>query len=125
MTTRGYASMYSGLPNPERVLTEEEVSKVKEMMSRLDEPWTEAHHPKMGFTGYGAWNGKENWYVSVDFRGFAAVWTGKRMELDYFKDTVGLTTYLQSILKATVDRHFEDAQELMQDFVALWPPRNL
>ena len=121
MTTKGYASMYSGMPNPERDLTPEEVSKVKELMSRLDEPWTGPNHPQMGFTGYGVWDGEDNWYVSVDFRGFATVWNGTKMGVDYYKDDVGLTAYLQSILKETVDRHVEDAQELMEEFAGMWP----
>ena len=122
MTAKGYASMYSGRANPERELTPTEISAVKEIMSSLSEPWTGATHPQLGFTGYGVWSPDENWYVSADFRGFATVWDVKKLGLDYYKDTVGLTAYLASILKEMLDKHYEDDKKAMDDYIASLVP---
>lgn len=112
MKTIGYAQMYSGMPNPERELTEEEANIVEELVSKLEIPYTGSFHPNMGFTGFGVSN--EDWWVNSNFLYWCSVW--KNGELKHYEDTVGLIEYLEEILTPMVEKHYEDMQKVMADY---------
>jgi hypothetical protein len=104
----GSPLMYSGMQNPQRDLTEEEVAKIKELVSQLSVTCA-AHNPSMGFTGY-AVNNEENWYVSGSFYGQVIVFENNG--LTAYKDTAGVTAYLHLILGHLVQEHLEEHEKM-------------
>lgn len=103
----GSPSMYSGIQNPQRELTDEEVSKIKDLVSQLNIT-TAAHVPSMGFTGYAT--GNEEWYVMGSFYGQVLVFEDN--SLVAYKDTAGVTAYLHLILGHLVREHLEEYEKV-------------
>jgi hypothetical protein len=116
MIATGYAQMYSGMPNPERELTEEESNKVKELVSQLKVPYIGPKHSKLGFTGFIISYKEENWCVISNFTCWCIVWSDQDQELKYYEDTVGLIGYLEEILTPMVDKHLQDMQQVMTNY---------
>src|SRR5277367_1300854 len=102
MTAIGYANMYSGFRNPERELTEEEITKVKQLVSKLETPYIGPTHPKMGFSGFIVSDG-DNWLVNSNLTCWCSVW--ENQELKHYEDTVGLVGYLEEILTPMIDKY--------------------
>jgi hypothetical protein len=113
MTAIGYANMYSGMENPQRELTEEEINKVKELVSKLETPYTGPTYERLGFSGFSVSDG-ENWLVNSHFTCWCSVWD--KQELKHYEDTVGLIAYLEEILTPMVEKHYKDAQEIMSTY---------
>ena len=114
MTTKGYANMYSGMPNPERELTEEEISKIEYLISQLTIPYTGSVHHKFELGGYTVSNVEKNWCIISHFTCWCSIW--KDQELKNYEDTVGLIAYLEEILQPMADKHIKDSQEAMERY---------
>jgi hypothetical protein len=110
MTAKGYANLYSGRQNPERQLMEEEINKVKELVSKLKIPYTGPTYERLGFSGFSVSDG-DNWLVVSHLTCWCTVWD--KQELKHYEDTVGLIAYLEEILTPMVKQHYKDAQKVM------------
>jgi hypothetical protein len=104
----GSPSMYSGRENPQRELTDEEIVKIKDLISQLTIV-SAAHNPTLGFNGYGV--GNEDWYISGSFYGQVLVFEDN--SLTAYKDTVGVTAYLHLILGHLVREHLEEHEKVL------------
>src|ERR1700677_3688626 len=107
MTATGYANMYSGMKNPQRELTEEEINRIKELVSKLKLPYIGSTSERLGFSGFSVLDG-ENWVVISHFTCWCSVWDERGLK--HYEDTVGLINYLEEILTPMVEKHHRDSQ---------------
>lgn len=98
----GMPLMYSGAENPFRLLTEEELNKIKELKEQLTHFWMSPPVHKLGFSGYMVhWESddpEDSSYLSVYFNGMVLFWDNKNKHVIRMLDTVGLAKYLDEIL---------------------------
>ena len=104
-----YVCMYSGMQNPEKQLSEEEVIKIREMVLQLDKV-SEPIHTQLGFSGYSA--AYDNTYIIANIRGLVSVFT---TGVTYYYDTVGLFGYLATIMTPTLQKHYDDAATILKE----------
>ena len=128
--------MYSGLNNPQIILTKEQGDKVIELCAQLDKPidtpmraWPDWVNGEVGPTSYMIyWHDPEvsilDEVYSADLMGVHTLSSGRirvyRKQDNYFgksfEDTIGLWEYLSPIGEKLIARHFRDAQEAMDDY---------
>jgi hypothetical protein len=110
MPVIGYADMYSGAENPQRQLTDQEASRVEELISQLTVPYTGLIHINLGFSGFSVSDG-ENWVVVAHSTCWCSVW--QNQELKHYEDTVGLLAFLEEILTPMMDQHLQEESRVM------------
>jgi hypothetical protein len=110
---KGYVLMYSGLHNPEKDLSEEEYSKIKELVSQLNVPYDGEPLPQLGFTGYAADFAEDQFWVSGAFIGWVSVF--QNGECKHYDDTVGLVSYLHLIMVPVLQKHIKDSHNFMKE----------
>jgi hypothetical protein len=132
--------MYSGLQNPEIILSKEQEQKVLELTRQLDEPYQPprimvfGHDPTINCMGQDCYF--IYWYdMEVDAltafttpfegdimglhvfpNGLVRVYSKGNLPGKLFQDTVGLWKYLHPEGEKLVARHFRDANEAMDDY---------
>lgn len=106
-----YAMMYSGIQNPEKILTSEELETIQDLLSQLKEPWLGPSHSRLGFSGYGAIFEIDGWIqgCQADIRGFVHRWNKDTNEWDVFADTPGVLPYLMKIMVSTMQDHYKES----------------
>lgn len=115
MIPTAYIMMYSGLQNPEKELSQEEVDTLKDLVSKLDHPFPGATNSHMGFSGYSA-SLSDELYVIASLWGYIQVFRANG-EMVAFSDTTGVLAYLCKLMTPVMIRHNEDAAQAMDDWV--------
>ena len=107
--------MYSGMQNPEKELTEEEVQTLRDLVAGLEITYPGQSHSHLGFSGYAA--SFDEMHVIASMYGHVRVWdtSGK---LVAYSDTTGVLAYLCKIMTPVMIKHNEDAQKAMADYIA-------
>lgn len=111
----------SGIQNPEKDLTEEELSHIQELVLKLNEAAGE-QHPHLGFSGYAAtWDGV---HVVARFSGYVSVYTDQEMK--HYYDTSGVVAYLCQLLTPVMVEHNKNLNKQLTDWIAFTftPPTN-
>ena len=105
--------MYSGMKNPEKDLTEEEVQTLKDLVTGLETVYPAQPHSHLGFSGYCA--SFDDMHVIASMYGHVRVWdtTGK---VTAYTDTTGILAYLCKIMTPVMVKHIEDGQKAMDDY---------
>lgn len=121
MTPTASIMMYSGMKNPEKELTEEEVQTLKDLVAGLETAYPGQAHGHLGFSGYAA--SFDDMHVIASMYGHVRVWdtTGK---LTAYTDTTGVLAYLCKIMTPVMVKHQEDAKKAMDDYMANQFPYN-
>lgn len=105
--------MYSGIQNPEKELTEEEIQTLKDLVTGLETVYPAQAHSHLGFSGYAA--SFDGMHVIASMYGHVRVWdTAGR--LSAYTDTTGVLAYLCKIMTPVMVKHIEDGQKAMDDY---------
>lgn len=118
MKSTAYIMMYSGMPNPEKELTDEEVSNIKGLVSELNIPFPGNADSYLGFS-YSAFI-DENLYVIASPCGYVKI-LNKSGLVTTFSDTTGVIAYLCKIMTPVMIKHQEEGVKIMKDWVASLP----
>jgi hypothetical protein len=113
--------MYSGMRNPEKELTEEEITTLRELVSKLEVPYPGQAHSHLGFSGYAAT--LDNIHVIASLWGHVRVFNSEGLPTAY-SDTTGVLAYLCKIMTPVMIKHNEDAAKAMKDWEASLFPYN-
>lgn len=113
MTNKAYILMYSGLQNPEKELSEEEVATIRDLVSKLDVVYPGKAHGHLGFSGYAA--NFEDIHVIARLSGFVQIFDKSGSSVAY-SDTTGVLAYLCKIMTPVMIKHNEDAAKAMSDY---------
>ncbi|SRR5579871_6604189 len=117
MNPKASILLYSGLPNPEKELTPEELSHIQDLVSKLEEP-TPPQHSHLGFSGYSAsW---ESTHVIAHFSGHVSVYSDH--EVKHYYDTCGVMAYLCQLLTPIMVEHNKNADKMLTDWIAFTFP---
>lgn len=111
----------SGMQNPEKDLTEEELLHVQDLVSKLNEVAPDQYSP-LGFSGYAAsWDGV---HVITRFSGHVSVYTDQGVK-DYY-DTSGVMAYLCQLLTPVMVEYNKNTNKQLTDWIAFTftPPSN-
>lgn len=113
-----YIAMTSGIEGPETSLTEEQIQKIEELASQLNQPW-------IGDKNFGMGLGPANYTISdagnicglrVLPEGFVSVWKTNDTDWHDFVDTVGLWAYLAPIGSVTLQKWLQECQKQMDEY---------
>lgn len=107
--------MYSGAQNPEKELTDQEITDIRALVTGLNVPYPGQAHGHLGFSGYAATFG--DMHVIASLYGHIRVFTSGGQETAY-SDTTGVLAYLCKIMTPVMIKHQEDAKKQMDDYVA-------
>ncbi len=138
MKVIGSIIMYSGGQNPERELSETEIKHILDLVSKVDQPYQEELHPKLGFSGYSVgWDyynekGELNRELIEGippsklppvciqtFEEYNAIGIYENLfmsGMSMYYDTVGLGLYLKDIMASTLQKHIDEAQKAMDEY---------
>jgi hypothetical protein len=104
--------MYSGMQNPEKELTSEELQHIQDLVAKLGDPCV-PQHSHLGFSGYSA-----NWdttHVIAHFSGHISVYN---QEVKHYYDTSGVMAYLCQLITPVMVERSKNADKLITDWVA-------
>ena len=110
---RAMILMHSGMQNPEKELTNEELEHIQSLVAQLNDIVPQ-QHGHFGHRGYAA-----NWeeaHVITYYTGHVSVYTDK--EEKHYYDTTGVMAYLCQLLTPVMVQYSKDAQKVMDDWVA-------
>lgn len=113
--------MYSGMPNPEKELSEEEVAIIQGLISKLNITYPGQAHSHLGFSGYAATF--EDIHIIASLYGFVQVFNKNGVSAAY-SDTAGVLAYLCKIMTPVMIKHNEEAAKVMADWEAAQFPYN-
>lgn len=106
------ALMYSGGQNPEKVLTDDELTKIKHLICQLNVKSSMKYNSGLRFNGFVAHQSSEldgkptEWGVYGFFDGFAQVWDDDAKDWILYYDTAGICAYLFTIMNDTLQEHY-------------------
>lgn len=107
------ALMYSGGQNPEKDLTDDELTTIKNLVSKLNVKSNMKYNGgKLSFNGFVAHKSSESegkpteWGVYAFFDGFAQVWDDDAKDWILYYDTAGICAYLFTIMNDTLQEHY-------------------
>jgi hypothetical protein len=107
--------MYSGIQNPEKELTDEEVNEIARLISELSGPEIEFGPLGLGHGGYGAFvqnDDGSHLSVMVNFTGGAQVWNSVEQRWVGRIDVSGICAYLCKLMTPAVAQHLLDANKM-------------
>jgi hypothetical protein len=113
-----YINMYSGLPNPEKELSLEEVATLRDLVSQLKDPYPGQAHSRLGFSGYSAVLDDQT-YIIADVLGYVQIF-GTNGTGTVHADTAGICAYLCKLMTPVMIRHNEDAAQIMSILNPSW-----
>lgn len=114
--------MYSGAQNPEKELTDQEITDIRALVAGLDMPYPGQAHGHLGFSGYAA--SFQDMHVIASLYGHIRIFDAQGQEKAY-SDTTGVLAYLCKIMTPVMIKHQEDAKKQMDDYIAStfkWDP---
>jgi hypothetical protein len=106
--------MYSGMSNPQRELTSEELEHVQSLIDKLGDP-SPNQQACLGFIGYAV-----NWgtaHVTAHFSGHITVYRDQEEKTYY--DTAGVAAYLCQLLTPVMVEHSKQFDKTLSDYVAI------
>lgn len=118
---KAYIMMYSGMQNPEKELTPEEIQQLEDLVAGLEIPYPGHAHGHLGFSGYSADLGDR--YIIASLYGHVRIF-GANGEPTAYTDTTGVLAYLCKIMTPVMIKHNEDARKAMDDYMASQFPYN-
>jgi hypothetical protein len=107
--------MYSGMQNPEKDLTEEEVQTLRDLVRGLEIPYPGHAHGHLGFSGYAA--SLDDIHVIASLYGHVRVFNAQG-EATAYSDTTGVLAYLCKLMTPVMIKHQEDVKKAMDDYMA-------
>lgn len=107
--------MYSGMQNPEKELTDQEITDIRTLVAGLDTTYPGQAHGHLGFSGYAA--SFQDMHVIASLYGHIRVFDAEGHEKAY-SDTTGVLAYLCKIMTPVMIKHQQEAKKQMDDYVA-------
>jgi len=113
-----YILLTSGIEGPQCELTDEQATKIEELVNQLEQPWVSSTNfgMRLGPTNYSVSDLDKKWGLRVLSQGFVTVWDPVDNDWHNFVDTVGLWSYLATIGSPTLQKWLEDGQKQMDEY---------